>query len=245
MRLTVLGRYGPSPAANGACSGYLLEAEDACILLDCGNGVLARLLNYKALEDIDAIILSHLHSDHVSDMLVLRYALDILKKRGRWLKPLTVYAPQMPDNVWRDLHFNDVFDLQPISADLEVKIGSVRISFEKMVHPVPTFATKFEDINGRIFVYSGDTSENDALIKFSSGCDMLLCDGGLLAPEKTSPNAPHLSAKEAAMTASCAGAKAFLLTHLWFEHDEELYKDEARVYYSDVQIARELHTYEI
>ncbi|MCG8541098.1 MAG: MBL fold metallo-hydrolase, partial [Clostridia bacterium] len=66
MKITILGNSGPYPRAGGACSGYLLEEDDIKILIDCGNGVLSRLLGMiESLEDIDAIILSHLHSDHI------------------------------------------------------------------------------------------------------------------------------------------------------------------------------------
>jgi ribonuclease BN (tRNA processing enzyme) len=245
MRLTVLGRYGPFPAADGACSGYLVEADDICVLLDCGNGVISRLLTYKRLQDIDAVILTHLHSDHVSDMMVLRYAIDILKKRGQWNRLIKVYSPSLPASVWQDLQFNNVFELHDIKPGMETDIGGVKISLSPMVHPVPSFAVKLEDSAGHKLVYSGDTSQGDDLVGFAKGCDMLLCDGGLLASEKTSPNVPHLTAVEAGMVAACADAKAFLLTHLWFEHDEELYLKEARQHYPAAEVARERYTYNI
>ena len=77
MKLTVLGNNGPFPAAGGACSGYLVIEGDKKILIDCGNGVLANLQKFIKLEEIDAVILTHLHSDHMSDMMVLRYAVHI------------------------------------------------------------------------------------------------------------------------------------------------------------------------
>ena len=59
MRLTVLGNWSPYPAAGGACSGYLLEAEDTKILLECGNGITGKLHEYYQAWDLDAIIISH------------------------------------------------------------------------------------------------------------------------------------------------------------------------------------------
>ena len=78
MRLTILGNNGPYPAPGGACSGYLLESDSGrtSLLLDCGPGVLAQLTQRVAVEDLDAIALSHLHYDHMSDMLPLHYALQ-------------------------------------------------------------------------------------------------------------------------------------------------------------------------
>lgn len=43
VELTVLGNYGPYPAAQGACSGYLLNVNGFYIMLDCGNGSFSKL----------------------------------------------------------------------------------------------------------------------------------------------------------------------------------------------------------
>ena len=61
MFLTVLGRHGPYPRPGGACSGYLLEDGETRVLIDCGSGVLSRLLEIMRPEQLDAIVLSHLH----------------------------------------------------------------------------------------------------------------------------------------------------------------------------------------
>ena len=76
MFLTVLGRHGPYPRAGGACSGYLIEDGATRVLVDCGSGVLSRLLGILRAEELDAIVLSHLHFDHCCDLFVMLYALD-------------------------------------------------------------------------------------------------------------------------------------------------------------------------
>lgn len=73
MKLTVLGCNGPYPAPDGACSGYLLQEGDTGVLLDCGAGVLAQLEKHMPPQNLTAIVLSHLHYDHMSDMLPLIY----------------------------------------------------------------------------------------------------------------------------------------------------------------------------
>ena len=59
MRLTVLGCNGPYPAPEGACSGYLVEAEGAALQLDLGSGVLARLTGRMPPEELTALLFSH------------------------------------------------------------------------------------------------------------------------------------------------------------------------------------------
>ena len=67
MQLIVLGTDGPYPGASKACSGYLLSYGNTKILLDCGSGVLARLQCHQDLNQLSAVVLSHLHYDHISD----------------------------------------------------------------------------------------------------------------------------------------------------------------------------------
>ena len=46
VELTILGNYGPYATAQGACSGYLLNADGFQIMLDCGNGSFSKLQKY-------------------------------------------------------------------------------------------------------------------------------------------------------------------------------------------------------
>ena len=76
MRLTVLGCAGSFPGPDSAASGYLVQADDAdgrtwTVLLDLGNGALGALQRYGDPTGLDAIGLSHLHADHVADLVVL------------------------------------------------------------------------------------------------------------------------------------------------------------------------------
>ena len=128
MQLTILGNNGPYPETGGACSGYLI-CDDACkthILIDCGTGVLANLRKYVLPRDLDAVILTHLHYDHMSDMLPMIYALQFAPRD----MPLPVYLPDSPENV-RTLLNVPAYDLRPMDA---FQIGDIRISFAPMRH---------------------------------------------------------------------------------------------------------------
>ena len=83
MKLTVLGKYGPYAPAHGATSGYLLENGGKNLLLDMGSGVLARLQEFIVPEQLDGIIISHVHYDHINDLFLYRYMLEGLLRRER------------------------------------------------------------------------------------------------------------------------------------------------------------------
>ena len=91
MRLTVLGCAGSFPGPEAACSAYLVEAEGFRLLIDFGSGSLSALQRYAGIGAVDAILLTHLHCDHMLDactyVVVRRYA------PGGPLPPLPVYAP--------------------------------------------------------------------------------------------------------------------------------------------------------
>ena len=203
MKLTVLGNTGPYPGIGGACSGYLLEDGATKIVLDLGSGTLANLRGLCSLEDIDAIIVSHFHWDHVSDLYVLQYALA--------MEGLTipVYAPDSPAEDYARLAAIPVFDVTPITPDLELTIGKLTLTFGEMNHPVKDYATKVTD--GKwTFMYTGDTAMCDNLKTFGQGVQVLLCDSAFLDDRESEL---HLSVFQATDVASELEVRHLLLTH--------------------------------
>ncbi len=92
MKLTVIGHWGGYPKAGEASSGYLLEHDGFKLLVDCGSGVLSFLQNHLTVTDLDAVLISHYHPDHVADIGVLQHALLIQYFLGKSKGTLPVYA---------------------------------------------------------------------------------------------------------------------------------------------------------
>ncbi len=76
MQITVLGKSPSWQDADGACSGYLVQEGEYALLLDCGNGVFSKLRRFRDYVDIDAVLISHLHADHLLDLVPYSYALS-------------------------------------------------------------------------------------------------------------------------------------------------------------------------
>lgn len=229
MILKILGNSGPYPAPNGACSGYLLQSDsgDTKILIDCGPGVLSRLMDEGCLGTLDAVVLSHLHYDHMSDMLPLQYALQLNPR----VKPLAVYAPDEPEAVAALLDC-PYFDLWPAE---DVTVGEMRIRFTAARHPVPTNAVSVE-CDGERFVFTGDTNE-DALVElFCDGASLLLADCGFAKADHRF-TAPHLSAELCGRLAANARVKKLLLTHLNPKYDPQALLAEAREIFPAAELA--------
>ena len=245
MKITVLGNHGPFAGPEGACSGYLVQQGDTRVLLDCGNGVLSRLQRYLRIEQLSAVVLSHLHSDHMSDMMILRYYWQIKRKRGQIDKPLKVFAPEEPAEEFKRIQAEGIFDITPLDRGLDLTLGGIGVTFEEMVHPVKCFAICLQS-DGKRMVYSGDTAWGENIVRFSKEADLLLCDGGLLSKyKKTGENVPHLTAREVGIVAKQAGVKRLLLTHFWPEDDMRAYLDEAKENYPQAELAEQLTSYEV
>lgn len=245
MKVTVLGKYGPFPAAAGACSGYLVEQGDTRVLVECGNGVLSRLQQICPIDRLNAIVISHLHSDHVSDIMVLRYALDILNARSlREPKPFPVYLPENPKDEYERLFFKNVFDIHAIQDGMQLQIGDLSFYFQEMTHPVQSFGMKIIGGNKTV-VYTGDTNYNERVEAFASEADLLIADAGLLEKDKTSSNVPHLTAREVGLIAAKANVKQLMLSHIWPWYDENDVLAEAAALYPAAFIAQEMKEYDV
>lgn len=237
MKLTILGKYGPWPAADGACSGYLLEAGGRRLLLDCGSGVLSRLQSRCAIADLDAVVLSHLHSDHMGDMLVLRYALPFLTGRGLLGGKLKVFMPPAPEGAADTLAEDTGFDARFVGGESSLDFLGLRLSFFPVHHPFPCHAVRVE-AEGKAFVYSGDLNTTPGFERFASGADLLLIDGCFPEAE-WNERLPHLSAALAAGYGARAGAGRVVLTHMRPFTDEEALLREAAAAFPGAEMARE------
>lgn len=246
MELTVLGRYGPFPAPGGACSGYLIRAGKAKLVLDLGAGTLSRLMGLLPELNMDCVILTHLHSDHISDMFVMRYALRQLSERGvKVTLPLPVVAPEEPREEYRLLTASGVYDLSAAQDELQLRIQDVRIRLKRVTHPVPSYAVSVEH-EGKKFIYTGDTGMRHDLAELCYGADMLLADANFLDEERPGAPAPHLSAGQAGQLAAQAWVKRLVLTHIHGAMgDTGRLLAQAQKHFKNAEVAEELATYTI
>lgn len=211
MNLTVLGSTGPFPRPSHACSGYLVTDGETRILLECGSGVLSRLLERTSLESIDAIVLSHLHWDHCSDIGALRYALETGWGRET---PLPVIVPDTPADVHSLLLEHPVFDVQSAVAGISFRFGSLTLELGPASHPVPCCSVRITNEEGKSLFYTGDTGLFEGLSDAASGADLLLADICFSdADAEERPNV-HMSLRQACRVAKEAKVGMLVGTHL-------------------------------
>lgn len=245
MRITVLGRYAPFARAGGACSGYLLQHGGTNILLEAGNGVFARLQQYINHRDLTAVVLSHLHNDHVADVHGMRYAVRGSFRDGTRQAPLPVYAPGQPEADFQALTDGIHIDLREIRPGESLAIGEIQLSFVPVAHPMPCLAISFL-AGGRRLVYTGDTGWDPGLLKLARGADLLLAEASLnQAAAEMGQKLGHLTAREVGEMARQTGVGKVLLSHLWPEFDLDALLAEAREVFPEAELAEEGRTYEV
>ena len=221
MDIRILGCNGPYPAAGGACSGYLLTSGKDKVLLDCGPGVLSLLMTKCDPARLTALLLSHGHADHCSDMLALRYYLDIQKQQG-CAAALDVYAPKDDSSpVLSSLAQADVFRFHWIKPGDLLQIGGLHVACGPARHPAPAVGFKVGN-----FGYTGDTNTFEGLKTFYQGVSLLLADGCFLRSQ-AKESAPHMAAFQAAELAREIGAERLVITHLRPDVDENTLLSEA------------------
>lgn len=248
VRLTVVGCAGSFPGPESACSAYLVEADGFRLLVDFGTGALGTLQRYVDPQSLDAILLTHLHGDHMFDacsyVVARRYAptgpypaVPLLGPAGTAQRLSAVYdgGEEPLDDVYR------ISTLTPGTGT----VGPFQLTVDRMNHPVETFGVRLEHA-GRVLAYSADTAACDALIKLAYGADTLLCEASYVETRNNPPDL-HLTGREAGQHATRADVGRLLLTHLvpaW--HSEAQTLDEVSVTYAGpTEVVRPGATYEI
>lgn len=215
MRLTVLGSNGTYPTPGRPASGYLVEEGDAAIILDMGPGVHQAMLDH--LSRPDAVILSHVHPDHCTDLFALLVSIRF-GDPGGWGIP--VFVPEgLPDRFAaflgadRDHDLSHVFSFDVVGGGDRRIVGPFTLEFGNAFHPVPTLVTAVE-AGGRRLVYSGDTGPGGDLETLAEGSDLLLCEATSQGDPAQGRYPHHLSAGEAGEIAARAGVGRLIVTHL-------------------------------
>jgi ribonuclease BN (tRNA processing enzyme) len=257
VRITVLGKSPAWQDAGGACSGYLVQDERTCVLVDCGSGVFAQLRRVVDYVDVDAIVVSHMHGDHFLDLVPYACALLFAPRQqpvpvAGWPGTDRPARPQLlvPPGAIEQLRtlggvggqprlFERAFDLREYDLAETAALGTISARFQPVPHYVPTNAIELRssDGGGR-FTFGADHGPTDALLRFAAATDLLMLEATLPRPERKGPRG-HITAAEAGEHAAACGAARLVLTHISDELDwDAALAAAARAYEGPIEIAR-------
>ena len=244
MKITLLGTGSPLPSATCAGPATLVQAAGQSLLVDAGRAVIMRLVGAGCPPAfVSAVLLTHLHSDHICDLN------DVITTR--WISspaatPLPIYGPVgtkkmvdgllamlSQDETYRLEHHADLraaggmkVDVHEIEAGTSFSIGDVAISVHATDHrPVgPTIGFRIEH-EGTIAAIAGDTIPCDGLYEMCTNADFyvqtVLREDLVRTFATFVPTADrfldildyHSTVQQAAQTATKSGVKTLVLTH--------------------------------
>jgi ribonuclease Z len=241
MELTLLGTGCPSVDHKRFGPSNLITTNTAKILVDCGSGITQRLHELKVSSaDIDALLFTHLHSDHAVDL----YQLIISSWHSYRIKPWKIYGPKGTKkfikkimDAWADERKLRIayesrasakaFDMQvtEFKSIGAIKIKDLNIKYFEVDHKPVKYAYGFCFTNkNKKLTISGDTKPCENLMKYAQNSDVLLhevfIEGEILQinkmrTKKTLHNVQsyHTTSTQVGKVAFIANAKKLVLTH--------------------------------
>lgn len=254
MQLTILGRSPAAPNPGEACAGYLVEGGGARVVVDIGPGVVAQLLRRHHPDELDAIVVSHMHADHMLDLVTLRYVYP-WRARPRDQRLRVVMPPGSADQLL-DLargagnprHFEDCFRLSEHDGSTTFSFGGLSLTPVETEHFIPCWGFRAE-ADGRLLGYTADSGPADAVLTIAEGADLFLSEATLRSlDEDAQPpeRRGHLLPSEAGEAARRAGARRLILTHLPADGDGSWARTAASdAFGGAVEIAEPTRSYEV
>jgi len=245
MQLTILGSGTGIPSLTRGSPGALVTYAGTTILLDSGPGTLRTLLHAGVTyKDIDYLLYSHVHPDHVAELVALIFAckyqddprtkdLHIIggigfrqyfdglgRLYGRWVSPDTFRV-----------------HVREVGADT-IQVGPLWVFSLPLQHARESVGYRIESPEKKTIVYSGDTDYCENLVVLARNADILLLEASFPDGHKI-PG--HLTPSLAGRVARTARCKRLVLTHFYPPCDEtNMIEPCAREYNGEIVLAEDL-----
>jgi ribonuclease BN (tRNA processing enzyme) len=254
MQLTILGRSPASPNPGEACAGYLVEGGGARLLVDIGPGVVSQLVRRHHPDELDAVVISHMHADHMLDLVTLRYVYPWRERPTD--QRLRVFVPPGAADQLLDLakgvgnakHFESCFRVAEHDGTSSLSFGGLTMTPVRTQHYIPCWGFRLE-ADARRIAYTADTAPCDGLTDLATDADLLLSEATLRTlDEDAQPPEPrgHITPAEAGDAAREGGSRRLVLTHLPVDGDGSWARIMAsEAFEGGVEVAEPSATYEV
>ncbi len=274
VTLQVLGSGGPESGDKRASSGYLIWIDGKSkILIDFGGGASLRFEEAGArIEDLEVILLTHLHVDHTADLPALLKSSFFTGTSG----DLHVYGPDKNDfmpstksfvnrlfadgkGAWQYLgdHLDGRATLQikahTISKNLKAKViyrkGNISIKAVSVHHgPIPAMAYRV-NIGKKSITFSGDMNgDYHTLEKLAKYTNILVAHNAIPKGTKGVAAQLHMTPYTIGHIAKISGTKMLVLSHRMLRtlgKEKETSREIRKYYKGKIRFANDKSRYKI
>ncbi len=220
MKVTIVGSGDAFGSGGRAHSCIRLDAKGATVVVDFGAGSISawKKLGFR-VEDIDAVVVSHLHGDHFGGLPFLLLDFQYVSGRKRPLRMIGPPGFEARLGVALEAFFPGSSKIpwsfswcaEEVLARRNIDVQGLALETFEVQHPSGGLATGIRISDGeRIFAFSGDTAWTDALLPLADGADLFVVE--CFAGEKAVPN--HIDWPTLVAKLPVLRSKQTLLTHL-------------------------------
>lgn len=246
----IMGSGTGVPTLKRGSPGHLLVSENSKVLVDSGSGTLRRMLEAGiTYRDADLFLYTHVHPDHVSDLVPILFAckysdpprekdllciggpgflhyVDQLRGiYGRWIEPESYH-----------------FSVEEIS-ETPVFFQDLQILSKPMAHMSESVGYRIELKDGKSVAISGDTDYCDGIVEIASEADLFVLECSFPDGRKV---AGHLTPSLAGRIGTESRCKTLLLTHLYPICDQvDILKQCRKAYQGELILGEDLMRIEI
>jgi ribonuclease BN (tRNA processing enzyme) len=208
--LTILGCDGSFAGPGGAGSGYLVRTAAATIWIDAGPGTFAHLQEFCYPGTLDAIVLSHEHPDHWTDI----ESFAVWARHQNAGEPVLVLAP--PGLRERSYFGHDHgLEWRVVEASDSIEVRDTKLTFAATDHGPPTLAVRIDTKDAspqtKALAYSADTGFDWSVEALGEGIGTFLCEASHLKDREG--ELKHLSGRQAGLMAGSAKVGELVITH--------------------------------
>lgn len=251
MKLTIIGATGSMSGPESPASCYLVQATGPdplsgtvrqwAVVLEMGPGSFGALWRHIDPCELDALVISHTHADHMADIISLQ-----VHRRwgpGAGCEPLFLAGPvgllerirqidgtRLPDDYAKE------FAIHTLKAGDSYRVGPMTLTPFAGVHTIEAFGTRIEgpaeeDPTRTVSLFfTGDTDESPAIERGAMGADLLLSEVGFTSADTV--RGIHMDGVRAGRLARRAKVAHMVATHIQPWADRRVVEAELRSQYA-------------
>lgn len=248
-RLTILGTSAAVPDTEHDNVHMVLDSGNLKILVDCGGSPASRLQQAGIdFMDLDGLIVTHHHPDHIYGVPILLMNLWLMGRResfpiygpGKALQVIQGMMDLYGWEVWPDFPYIEFHELPMIPDTPVVSDNLISITASPVEHKIPAIGLRMTNKQtGQILVYTSDTMRDPRVVHLARNADILI-------HEATGEYYGHSTGADAAQDALDANAKRLVLIHYYPMHSKPAaIIDEVRdIFQGPVELAEDFNVYE-